>query len=92
MKVAHYPFSLFFILVVMPLLYPQWRRKLLASAGTVSLEVEALGEFVLEYLWRDGCEPSITALLHYVQDGLHPTYEARRQDREHARALAAPAA
>jgi hypothetical protein len=75
----------------MPLLYRDWRAQLLLSAGTASSAVEkALGDFVLEYLWRIGCEPTMTALLGYVQNGLHPTYEARRQDRQHAAALAAP--
>jgi hypothetical protein len=71
----------------MPLQYPEWRRKLLASAGTVSPDVEGMGEFVLEYLWREGCEPSMRDLLRYVQSGLHPSHEARKESRQQAQAL-----
>jgi hypothetical protein len=73
----------------MTTVYPDWKRQLLTSAGTAGLDVEALGEFILEYLHRDGCEPTIAALLQYVQSGLHPSYEARKPARQ-ARALAAP--
>lgn len=83
------PSSAFSYPALMPPNYTEWKRKLLFSAGTAYLDVEALGEFILQYLYRDGCEPSMTALLHYVESGLHPTYEARQPARQ-ARALAAP--
>jgi hypothetical protein len=51
------------------------------------MDVEALGEFILEYLHRDGCDPTMKALLEYVQNGLHPTFEARKESRQQARAL-----
>ena len=34
---------------------------------------------MLELFWKDGCEPTIAALLDYAQSGLHPRYEARRE-------------
>ena len=71
----------------MPPNYTEWKRKLLLSAGTSGMDVEGLGEFILEYLHRDGCEPTMKALLEYVQSGLHPTYEARKESRQQAQAL-----
>lgn len=65
-------------------LYPEWKRKLLAAAGTSRADVERIGDFVLELFWRDGCEPNVSALLDYAQSGLHPTYEARKQERQAA--------
>jgi hypothetical protein len=75
----------------MALTFLVWRDRLLDSAGSASPAVkEVLGDFVLEYVWRDGCEPTMAGLLQYVQNGLHPAYEARRQDRQHSAALPAP--
>jgi hypothetical protein len=62
----------------MVLSFEAWKRALFASSGTASVPVRNLGEFVLEVLWRDGCEPTIAALLDYVQSGIHPAYQARR--------------
>jgi hypothetical protein len=56
--------------------FQQWKRQLLASAGTGSGAVSAMGE-VLEVFFRRGCEPTLFALLTYKADELHPAYGAR---------------
>lgn len=61
----------------MPPAFNEWKRKLLDSAGSAGPPVCRLGDPVLELLWRDGCEPTISALLYYVETGLRPIYEAR---------------
>lgn len=53
-----------------PLPYRAWKESLLQAAGTSRAPVEHIGDFVLELFWRDGCEPTITALLDYAQAGL----------------------
>jgi hypothetical protein len=53
-----------------------WKRKLLLSAGSASSPVAQIGDYVLELFWRDGCEPTIAALLDYAQSGLRPTVQA----------------
>ena len=56
--------------------FDDWKDKLLRAAGDVRLQSPILnmGEHVLELLWRDGCEPTVTALLDYVQAGLAKEY------------------
>jgi hypothetical protein len=60
----------------MDLPFEDWKRKLFDSAGSTRATVMRLGDYVLELFWRDGCEPSISALLDYAQSGLQPRYEA----------------
>jgi hypothetical protein len=55
-----------------------WKRDLLMSAGTAAPAVSAMGDPVLECFFRDGCEPTLFALLGYAADGLHPTRQARK--------------
>ncbi len=52
--------------------FEDWKRQLLRSAGDVQLTspILRLGDFVLELFWRDGCEPTVGALLDYAQGGL----------------------
>lgn len=47
-----------------------WKFALLNSAGSASPAVLRLGDYVLELFWRDGCEPTVSALLHYAESGL----------------------
>jgi hypothetical protein len=47
-----------------------WKRELLSSAGSASPAVHQLGDHVLELFWRDGCEPTMSAMLDYAQAGL----------------------
>lgn len=47
-----------------------WKFALLHSAGSASPAVLRLGDHVLELFWRDGCEPTMGALLHYAETGL----------------------
>jgi len=50
--------------------FDHWKLELLKSAGDASPPVRRMGEYVLELLWKDGCEPTMTALLDYAQAGL----------------------
>jgi hypothetical protein len=61
----------------MTLSFEDWKQLLLHSSGSASAPVRKLGDYVLELFWRDGCEPSISALLNYAQTGLHPAHQAR---------------
>jgi hypothetical protein len=54
----------------MPLPFEDWKSRLFSSAGCASPSVRQLGDFVLELFWRDGCEPTIGAMLDYAQAGL----------------------
>jgi hypothetical protein len=75
----------------MALTFLVWRDRLLDSAGTASPAVKkVLGDFVLELVWRDGCDPTMAGLLQYVQHGLHPAYEAKRESRQQTQTLAVP--
>ena len=60
----------------MPLLFDDWKRQLLLSAGNVCLQspILLMGDYVLELFWKDGCEPTVTALLDYAQAGLSRKY------------------
>ena len=57
--------------------FQDWKRAILASAGTASGAVSALGDPALELFFRRGCEPTLSGLLSYAVDGLRPTYESR---------------
>ena len=59
------------------MLFQDWKRRLLLSAGTASPAVSGLGDLVLEVFFRQGCEPTLAALLDYAESGLHPRYETR---------------
>jgi hypothetical protein len=52
------------------LTFHDWKLHLLRSAGCASPAVRQIGEHVLELFWKDGCEPTMTALLDYAQAGL----------------------
>jgi hypothetical protein len=54
-----------------------WKLSLLAAAGSVSPSIAQLGDRVLELLHKDGCEPTMSALLEYVQAGLCRGYSYR---------------
>jgi hypothetical protein len=58
------------------ILFVAWKRDLLLSAGSASAAVGRIGDYVLELFWRDGCEPTIGALLDYAQSGLRPAPQA----------------
>jgi len=55
--------------------FDDWKLKLLLSAGDASPPVLHLGDHVLELFWKDGCEPTLTALLDYSQAGLCQHYD-----------------
>jgi hypothetical protein len=74
----------------MPLPFYTWKRTLLESAGSASSPVVGMGDFVLELFWRDGCEPTLSALLDYAQSGLHPVYEASSSPRLKLRRMQPP--
>ena len=61
--------------------FEEWKRHLLASAGTASPAVSGLGDFVLALFYRDGCEPTLSGLLYYALAGLHPVEESARPGR-----------
>ena len=54
----------------MTLTFDHWKQRLLESAGTASQSVRHLGDYVLELFWKDGCEPTMQAMLDYAQAGL----------------------
>jgi len=51
-----------------------WELALYASCGSASPDVRRLG-VVLELLYKDGCEPTMAALLDYAQVGLCRRYD-----------------
>lgn len=50
--------------------FEDWKLRLLDSAGSASPSVRQCGDYVLELFWKDGCEPTMHALLDYAQAGL----------------------
>jgi hypothetical protein len=64
----------------MPTAYADWKTQLLKSVGSVSPDVKRMGDYVLELLWRDGCEPTMGALLDYAQAGLCRHFDIRASD------------
>jgi len=66
----------------MPLAFDEWKIRLLVSAGDASPSVRHLGDYVLELLWKDGCEATLSALLDYSQAGLCEKYRIRASDRD----------
>jgi hypothetical protein len=50
--------------------FDDWKQRLLSSAGDASPPVRRMGDYVLQLLWKDGCEPTMTALMDYAQAGL----------------------
>lgn len=58
----------------MPLAFYDWKYKLLQSVGSASPAILALGDYVLELFWKDGCEPTHEAMLDYAQTGLCKSY------------------
>jgi hypothetical protein len=60
--------------------YADWKTQLLNSVGSVSPDVKRMGDYVLELLWRDGCEPTMSALLNYAQAGLCRHFDIRASD------------
>jgi hypothetical protein len=71
---------------MIPLPFAAWKRELFESAGSASAPVVKIGDYVLELFWRDGCEPTITALLDYAQAGLRPAAVTRAQRAERSSA------
>jgi hypothetical protein len=61
--------------------FAMWKRDLFASAGSAKVPVERIGDYVLELFWKDGCEPTLSALLDYAQAGL-PATQARNYPEE----------
>ena len=59
--------------------FDKWKSALLISSGSVSPSVRSLGDYVLELFWRDGCEPTVTALLDYAQGGLSNRFAHNRE-------------
>jgi hypothetical protein len=59
----------------MPPDFGDWKQQLLNSAGDASSPVRRMGDYVLELLWKDGCEPTMTALMDYAQAGLCRRHE-----------------
>lgn len=70
--------------------FVDWKRKLLQSSGSASPPVAQIGDYVLELFWRDGCEPTIAALLDYAQSGLRPASQAAPATRPAPRARPDP--
>jgi hypothetical protein len=66
----------------MSLPFDLWKLHLLESAGDASPPVRQLGDYVLELFWRDGCEPTMTAMLDYAQGGLCDRYDIRASEAE----------
>ena len=66
----------------MPLAFEEWKQRLLVSAGDASPSVRNLGDYVLELLWTDGCEATLSALLDYSQAVLCEKYRIRASDRD----------
>ena len=64
----------------MPGEFYDWKQRLLRSAGSASPSVQQLGEVVLELFWRDGCEPTMAAMLDYAQSGLCRDFNIRASD------------
>ncbi len=66
----------------MPLTFDDWKHRLLDAAGCASPSVRQLGDYVLELFWKDGCEPTMRALLDYAQAGLcgHFNVQVGEQD------------
>jgi hypothetical protein len=64
----------------MPLAFALWKLHLLESAGDASPPVLQLGDYVLELFWRDGCEPTLSAMLDYAQGGLCGRYDIRASE------------
>jgi hypothetical protein len=50
--------------------FDDWKQRLFDSAGCASPSVRNLGDYVLELFWKDGCEPTVAALMDYAQAGL----------------------
>ena len=63
----------------MPIAFDEWKRSLLESAGSASPPVLRLGDYVLELFWKDGCEPTVAAMLDYAQAGLCRGYNITAQ-------------
>lgn len=60
--------------------FDDWKQRLFESAGTSSPPIRALGDFVLELFWKDGCEPTMLALLDYAQAGLCGKFNVQVQN------------
>jgi hypothetical protein len=67
----------------MPTAFDVWKRELLESAGSAHAAVCQLGDYVLELFWKDGCEPTMCALLDYAQSGLCGHFNIRVADEIH---------
>jgi hypothetical protein len=67
----------------MPDAFEAWKSKLITSAGGVCLAsaVTNLGDPILECFRREGCEPTITALMEYAIAGLSKRYDIHASDR-----------
>jgi hypothetical protein len=64
--------------------FDAWKSSLITSAGGVCLAsaVTNLGDPVLECFRREGCEPTIAALMEYAIAGLSKKYDIRASNRE----------
>ena len=65
----------------MPGEFYDWKQTLLRSAGSASPDVHQLGDHVLQLFWEDGCEPTMSAMLDYAQNGLCQKFNIRASDR-----------
>jgi hypothetical protein len=61
--------------IPMTVTFDDWKYLLLQSAGSASPPVLQMGDYVLELFWKDGCEPTMTAMMDYAQNGLCRSYD-----------------
>jgi hypothetical protein len=59
------------------MLFPEWKQRLIVSAGSASPDIVRLGDNVLQLFWKDGGEPTMGAMLDYAQGGLCKHYDIR---------------
>jgi hypothetical protein len=64
------------------LAFEKWKYRLLANAGDASPAVLRNGELILELLYRDGCEPTMDALMGYAQAELCRRHQIHAVNRE----------
>jgi hypothetical protein len=62
--------------------FDAWKQDLLVSAGDASPYVCRMGDSILDLLWKDGCDSTMTGLMGYVIQGLSKRHEIHASQRD----------